>query len=59
MNGARRFKNLSPADADKLIATGFLRMGPDGTGDAAVDQNVARNDCVAETIKIVSTSLLA
>jgi mono/diheme cytochrome c family protein len=52
------FKNLSPADADKLIATGFLRMGPDGTGDAAVDQNVARNDCVAETIKIVSTSLL-
>ncbi|MBL8826523.1 MAG: PSD1 domain-containing protein [Planctomycetaceae bacterium] len=52
------FKNLSPTDADKLIATGFLRMGPDGTGDTAVDPNVARNDCVAETIKIVSTSLL-
>src|SRR5436189_4421381 len=41
-----------------LIATGFLRMGPDGTGDAAVNQDAARNECIAETIKIVSTSFL-
>jgi len=33
-------------------------MGPDGTGDGGVDQNVARNETIAETIKIVSTSLL-
>lgn len=51
------YENLSPDAAEKLIATGFLRMAPDGTGDGAVDANVARNDCVAETIKIVSTSL--
>lgn len=52
------FRGLAPDDADKLVATGFLRMAPDGTGDAAVAQDVARNECMAETIKIVSTSLL-
>jgi hypothetical protein len=55
---AQPYANLSPEDADKLTATGFLRMAPDGTGEGGVDQNVARNDVVAETIKIVSTSLL-
>jgi len=53
------YANLTPEQADCLIATGFLRMGPDGTGDGGVDQNVARNEVVAETIKIVSTSVLA
>lgn len=52
------YSNLTPEQADRLIATGFLRMGPDGTGDGGVDQNVARNETIAETIKIVSTSLL-
>jgi mono/diheme cytochrome c family protein len=52
------YQNLSADDADKLIATGFLRMAPDGTGQGGVDANVARNDVVAETIKIVSTSLM-
>jgi len=52
------YQNLSDDAAEKLIATGFLRMGPDGTGDGSADQNVARNDVIAETIKIVSTSLL-
>ncbi len=52
------YQNLSPDDSDRLIATGFLRMAPDGTGQEDVDQNVARNDVVAETIKITSTSLL-
>jgi hypothetical protein len=53
------YANLSPADQDKLIATGFLRLAPDGTADPAVEPTQARNDVVAETIKIVSTSLLA
>lgn len=41
-----------------LAATGFLHMAPDGTGDDVPDQNVARNQTIAETLKIVSSSLL-
>ncbi len=41
-----------------LAATGFLRMAPDGTADEVPDQNDARNQVVAETIKVVSSSLL-
>jgi hypothetical protein len=52
------YENLGPADLDKLIATGFLRMAPDGTGDRDADPPVARNDVVAETVKIVSSALL-
>ncbi len=33
-------------------------MVPDGTGDAGVDVKVASNDVMAETIKVVSSSLL-
>ncbi len=50
--------NLSPENLDKLVATGFLRMAPDGTASGAVDQNIARNAVMAETIKTVATSLL-
>jgi mono/diheme cytochrome c family protein len=52
------YTNLSPEQADLLAATGFLRMAPDGTGDASVDQQQARNDVLAETLKIVSSSTL-
>ena len=41
-----------------VIATGFLRMAPDGTADEVPNKNEARNQVVAETIKIVSSSLL-
>jgi hypothetical protein len=41
-----------------LTATGFLRMAPDGTGDEVPDAKLARNQVVAETIKVVSSSLL-
>ena len=51
------YQNLTSDEADRLIATGFLRMGPDGTG-ANVDQDVARNHVITETIKIISTSIL-
>ena len=54
---ARPYRNLSDTDKDRLIATGFLRNGPDGTGDRAVNQDVARNEVLADTINIVSTSL--
>ena len=52
------YANLKPGDLDRLIATGFLRMAPDGTSDPAAEPNAARNDVVAETIKIVSSALL-
>jgi len=45
--------------AEKYAATGFLRMGPDGTGRVpGAEQKLARNQVVAETLKIVSTSLM-
>lgn len=41
--------------SELLRATGFLRMAPDGT---SVASNVtSQNDCVADTLKIVSTTL--
>jgi len=53
------FKNLSPGDIEKLTATAFLRMAPDGTTIApAADQKTARNAVMAETLKVVSSSLL-
>jgi mono/diheme cytochrome c family protein len=47
-----------PQSLEKLIATGFLRMAPDGTGVPGVDQKAARNQVVADTIKIISSSFL-
>lgn len=51
-------KALDPAVRDRLAATGFLRMAPDGTGDEVMDADLARNQVIAETLNIVSTSLL-
>jgi hypothetical protein len=56
LNGAPPHE--SQQNTDRLVATGFLRMAPDGTGEGGVDQNIARNDVMAETIKIVSSTLL-
>ena len=52
------YQDLAPEQADRLIATGFLRMGPDGTSGSNDGQNVARNQVVSEVIKVVTTSLL-
>ena len=50
------YTNLPPERLRLLTATGYLRNAPDGTvGD---DSAAARNQVMAETIKIVSTSLL-
>ncbi|HUQ70444.1 MAG TPA: DUF1549 and DUF1553 domain-containing protein, partial [Planctomycetaceae bacterium] len=49
--------NLAPEQIDKLIATGYLRMAADGTA-GGVDQDLARNQVMTDTIRIVSTSLL-
>lgn len=52
------YEDLAPQQADALIATGFLRMAPDGTADGSADKKVAANEVLAETIKITSTALL-
>lgn len=54
----RPLENLSAQEIEKLTATGFLRMAPDGTGSRGVDEPVAANQTVADTIQIVSTSLM-
>jgi Protein of unknown function (DUF1549)/Protein of unknown function (DUF1553)/Planctomycete cytochrome C len=43
---------------DQLIATAFLRLAPDGTGDEVPDAKLARNQVIAEEIKVVTSSLL-
>ena len=52
------YADMTRDQVDKLVATGFLRMAPDGTDGGAADENVARNQTVAEVIKVFSTSLL-
>ncbi|QDU08964.1 PSD1 and planctomycete cytochrome C domain-containing protein [Gimesia aquarii] len=52
------YKNLSPEDLEKLVATGFLRMAPDGTGSNPAEKEVAKNQVVTDTIDIVSSSVL-
>lgn len=49
---------LDPGKLDQLTATAFLRMAPDGTGDSNDDANLARNQVIAEQLKIVGSSLL-
>jgi hypothetical protein len=51
------YKNLKAEDLEKLVATGFLRMGPDGTASAA-DPESAKNQVMADTLKIVTSSLM-
>jgi hypothetical protein len=50
--------NMTADDQEKLIATGFLRMAPDGTGARGVNQQEARQAVMGDTIKILSSSLL-
>jgi hypothetical protein len=52
------YRDLSPEDRDRLIATGFLRMVPDTTAEPGVDADIARDEVVADAIKVVSSSLL-
>jgi mono/diheme cytochrome c family protein len=52
------YQDLAANDQDKLIATGFLRSAPDTTAAPDVDAVQARDDVIAETIKVMSSSLL-
>lgn len=50
------YKNMTVQEIEKLTATGFLRMAADGT--SAQNDDVAREQVMIDTVKIVSTSLL-
>jgi hypothetical protein len=52
------WNNLPPDQIEKLAATGFLRMGVDGTATGGGDLALAANQTVADTLKIVGSSLL-
>ena len=52
------FGELTGESLDKVIATGFLRMAPDPTADGPPDPPLARNQVIADTLQIVSSSLL-
>ena len=49
--------DLTPEQIQLLTATGFLRLAADGTGSGSNDDE-GRNQVVADTLRIVSTSLL-
>ena len=50
--------NLTEQEIELLVATGYLRMAPDGTAGSTEDRNASINENVAQTIEIVSTSIL-
>ena len=52
------YAGLSPADLDALVATGFLRMAPDGSGAPGADQKLARNAVLTDTVKITASAFL-
>jgi mono/diheme cytochrome c family protein len=52
------YVDLDDAAAEKLVATGFLRLAPDGTGQGEDDPMLTRNEMVAETIKVATSTLL-
>lgn len=55
---AQDVANANEAARTQLVATGYLRMVPDGSGSSPDDPLLARNQVVTDTIKIVSSSLL-
>lgn len=46
------------ASVEQLTATGFLRLTADGTGAPGVDQKLARNQVLTDTVKVVSSAFL-
>ncbi len=50
--------NSAPETIERLTATGFLRMAPDGTASGGIDKPAAQNQVMADTLQIVGTSLL-
>ena len=51
-------EKITPQHVDNLIATGFLRMAPDGTGSDVVNSVPERMEVVADEIDIFSSTVL-
>lgn len=49
---------LDPKRTDQLIATAFMRLAPDGTGDPVDDPKLAKNQVVAEQMQVMTSSLM-
>ena len=49
---------ITPEMMDSLVATGFLRMAPDGTGSDIVDTVDERFEVVADEIEILGSAVL-
>jgi cytochrome c553 len=49
------YKDLAPEAIEKLSATGFLRMSPNGTGEK--NDAATQNANIADTLKMVGTSV--
>jgi hypothetical protein len=54
----RPWNELTPDKAELLAATGFLRTAADGTSTGGGDEPLAANQVVADTLKIVGSTLL-
>ncbi len=55
---SRPWNELTPEKAELLAATGFLRTAADGTSTGSPDEPLAANQVVADTLKIVGSTLL-
>jgi hypothetical protein len=51
-------KSITPEMMDAIVATGFLRMAPDGTGSDIVNTVAERFEVVADEIEILGSSVL-
>ena len=54
----KHVKEVTPALIDKLAATGFLRMAPDGTYSPANSSIPERMNVIADEIEVLSSSVL-
>lgn len=55
----RAREELTPEELDKLVATGFLRLAPDGTNAHAGNFVPDRWDVISNELEVVCTSLMA
>jgi mono/diheme cytochrome c family protein len=54
----RPWNPADPETVERLVATGFLRMAPDGSGAPGADPKLTRNQVVTDTVKIVASAFL-
>ena len=54
----RKLESLTPDEVEPLIATGFLRMAPDGTWSGAQNFVPERLDVVADQVEVLSSTVM-